>query len=102
MYANVVCCCHFCGIFRNVVTDVHDFGCVLDHVDRKDGFCLLVYHTYVVCVVVDGVVYCSEVVDGVDVVIVVIFVRVAKLVVPHRTDLAFGDERFLVVSISCC
>ena len=43
------------------------------------------------------------------VVIVVILMRGAEAVVPRRTDLAFDDERFLVVlflfvviSISCC
>ena len=68
------------------------------------------YHIYVVGVVVDGGVYCSEVVDVVGfVVIVVILMRGAEAVVPCRTDLAFDDERFLValllfvvVSVSCC
>ncbi len=43
------------------------------------------------------------------VVIVVILMRGAEAVVPRRTDLAFDDERFLVVllslvvvSVSCC
>ncbi len=109
MYANAICCCHFGGIVRDVATDVHDVGCVLDHVDREDGVCLLVYHSYVIGVVVDGVVYGSEVVDVVGVVFVVIFVRDAESVVPRRPDLAFDDKRFLavlllfvVVSVSCC
>ena len=87
------------------------FGCILDHVDQEDGVCLLVYHIYVVGVVVDGVVYGSEVVDVVGVVFVVIFVCDAESVVLRRTNLAFDDEQFLVVlllllfvviSISCC
>ena len=112
MYTNVVCCCHFCGIFRNIATDVHDVGCVLDHINRKDGFYLLVYHIYVVFVVVDGVEFFSYVVDVVDVVVVAIFVRVAELVVPHRTDRSIDDDRFFVllllvigfvmVSVSSC
>ena len=70
---------------------------------------MLVYNEDVICVVVDGGVYCSEVVDVVDVVVVVIFVCVAESVVPRRTDRAFDGERFVVVlllfvvvSISCC
>ena len=47
----------------------------------------------VVCVVVDGVVFCLEVADVVD---VVIFVRVAELVVPRSTNHAFDGEQFLV------
>ena len=109
MYANAICCCHFGGIVRDAATDVHDVGCVLDHVDREDGVCLLVYHIYVVGVVVDGVVYGLEVVDVVGVVFVVFFVHDAESVVPLCTDLAFDNERFFVVlllleviSISCC
>ena len=67
------------------------------------------YNEDVICVVVDGGVYCSEVVDVVDVVVIVMFVRVAESVVPCRTDHAFDGEQFLVllllfvvVSISCC
>ena len=64
MYANVICCFHFCGIFCDVDTDVHDVCCVLNHVEREDGICLLVHNVYVICAVVDGAEQNSYVVDG--------------------------------------
>ena len=71
---------------------------------------MLVYNVDVICVVVDGVIYCSEVVDVVGfVVIVVILMRGAEAVVPRCTGCTFDDERLLVVvllfvaiSVSCC
>ena len=73
MYANVVYCFHVGGIIRNIDTDVHDVGCVLNHVEHEDGFCLLGHNVYVICVVVDGVENCAYVVDVVDVVVIIIF-----------------------------
>ena len=70
---------------------MHDVGCVLYHVEREDGFCLLVDHVYVVCVVVDGLENCVYVVDVVDVVVIVIFMRVAEAVVPLCTNCSVND-----------
>ena len=60
---------------------------------------MLVEHVYVVCVVVDGVENFFYVVDVVDVVIVIRFMRVAEAVVPLCTNCSVNEAWFLVVAL---